>query len=78
MQNRYIDAKTFDEFKCNQDRLIEILNHNMTCLTEINRKTAMSNIKLSKDVEWLKKISAWQLGVISALTIGLIVKMCLG
>jgi len=61
MEKKYIDAKTFGDFKANQDKLIQALNHSMT--------------KLSVDVSWLKKINGWQLGVISALTIGMIVKM---
>ena len=59
--SNYIDAQTFCDFKENQAQLIQTLNHSMT--------------KLSVDVSWLKKINGWQLGVISALTVGMIVKM---
>lgn len=67
----YIEAKTFEDFKENQNKLIEVLNHNMTKLTS-------SNAELSNDVKWLKKLSGWQLGVISALTIGIVAKFIIG
>ena len=39
---KYINAKSFNEFKDNQKKLIEILNHNMT--------------KMQVNVSWLKKL----------------------
>lgn len=77
----YIDAKTFADFKLNQDKLIEVLNHNMTKLSEQSEKTARSNIKLSNDVQWLKKIMGIQTGLLSGLLlalIGIILKMVFG
>jgi len=38
----YIDATTFEDFKKNQDKLIKILNHNMT--------------KMTQDISWIKAL----------------------
>jgi len=46
---QYIDAKTFADFNQNQNRLIEILNHNMTRMDK-----TISNVQT--DVSWVKKI----------------------
>jgi hypothetical protein len=78
MARKYIDARTFCDFKKNQEELVQVLNHNITELSKQAKVTAESNMKLAVDVAWLKKINGWQLGVISALTIGLIVKMVIG
>jgi hypothetical protein len=78
MGRKYIDARTFCDFKKNQEELVQVLNHNITELAKQSKVTAESNLKLAVDVAWLKKINGWQLGVISALTIGLIVKMVIG
>lgn len=58
---KYIDQKEFIDFKDNQDKLIEILNHNMTTI--------------QADVEWLKKINMWQLGFIATMTIAVVIKL---
>jgi hypothetical protein len=57
MNSKYIDCKTFQDFKDNQDKLIKILNHNMT--------------KMTYDLRWLKQLTAIQLGVILTAAIGI-------
>lgn len=77
----YIDAKTFNDFKLNQDKLIEVLNHNMTELTKQSDLTAKSNIRLSNDVKWLKKIMGIQTGVMTGTFIallGIVIKLVIG
>jgi hypothetical protein len=67
MGSKYIEAKTFDEFKCNQDKLISVLNHNMT--------------KMSTDVGWLKKFTATQTGILVAIflaMLGIMLKLVVG
>ena len=49
MAGQYIKAKTFEDFKENQDTLISLLNHNMT--------------KLGKDVEYIKLYLKWFIGI---------------
>jgi hypothetical protein len=81
MNKKYIDAKTFEDFKINQEKLINVLNHNMTDLTKQSKKTADSNIKLSNDVNWLKKFTATQTGLLIMIfmaMIGIIAKMIIG
>lgn len=56
--DKYISPKEFSDFKKNQDKLITILNHNMT--------------KVSTDVGWLKKIMGWQIGLITTITIAVV------
>jgi hypothetical protein len=72
MEKKYIDANTFEAFKCNQDKLIEILNHNMTQLTIQSKRMSDSNIKLANDVTWLKKIIGIQTGLIAGVFIALL------
>lgn len=64
MKTEYIDCKTFDDFKRNQDILIQALNHNTT--------------KMSVDIGWLKKLTIIQLGLIFTLTGATIIKFILG
>jgi hypothetical protein len=56
----YIDAKTFADFKENQNKLIEVLNHNMT--------------KMSNNVSWIKTLLITQIGVVLALSFGILLK----
>ena len=49
----YIKSETFEGFKQNQDKLINVLNHNMTILTT--------------DVKWLKRLSSWQIGFLATI-----------
>jgi hypothetical protein len=65
---KYIDCKTFQDFKKNQDELIKILNHNVTMLTE-------SNVQLSTDVSWLKKLIAVQTTLIGGILVAIISKI---
>jgi hypothetical protein len=77
----YIDAKTFGDFKQNQEKMIEVLNHNMTELSKQSSMTARSNIKLSNDVQWLKKIMGIQTGVMTGTFIallGIVIKLVIG
>ena len=50
---KYITAKEFNDFSKNQDKLINILNRDMT--------------KLSTDVSWLKKLMGWQIALVGAI-----------
>jgi len=80
MSQNYIKAKTFEDFKINQEKLIEILNHNMTELTKQTQMTAKSNIKLSNDVQWLKKIGGIQAGMMTGTflaLLGIVIKLIL-
>ncbi len=80
-KNKYIDAETFQEFKVNQEKLIEILNHNMTNMAEQSKLTANSNIKLSNDVQWLKKIMGIQTTLIGGTflaLIGIVIEIIMG
>jgi hypothetical protein len=52
MSENYISARTFNDFKDNQDEMIKVLNHSMT--------------RMSYDIRWLKQLTAIQLGVILA------------
>jgi hypothetical protein len=52
MSENYISARTFKDFKDNQDKMIRVLNHSMT--------------RMSYDIRWLKQLTAIQLGVILA------------
>ena len=54
MDREYITAIEFKDFGRNQDKLVGILNHNMT--------------KLSVDVSWLKKLVGWQTVFIGTIT----------
>lgn len=61
MVRRYITAKEFNDFGKNQNELINVLNHNMT--------------KLGVDVCWLKKLVGWQMGLIGAIGVSIIVSI---
>lgn len=71
MRPKYIDAKTFEEFCVNQKELINILNHNMSALTNSNETISKKFIGLSTDVSWMKKIlwAIFGVGVVSLVTI---------
>lgn len=51
----YIKATTFEDFKNNQDTLIDVLNHKMTTL--------------STDVKWMKNIGYYMATVITGIAI---------
>ena len=55
MSKGYITAVEFCDFTKNQDKLIGILNHSIT--------------KLSVDVCWLKRFVGWQVGLVSAIAV---------
>jgi len=59
IDRQYITALEFRDFSQNQDRLICVLNHNMT--------------KIQVDVNWLKKLVGWQVGLISAIGVSVII-----
>ena len=59
VNTNYIDCKTFDDFKINQDTLIGVLNHNMT--------------KITVDVQWLKAQGKWVVGILTAILITAII-----
>ena len=55
MERTYITALEFRDFSRNQDKLIGVLNHSMT--------------KITVDVNWLKKLVGWQVGVLCAIAV---------
>lgn len=60
----YVTQKTFDDISSNQTKLIDILNHRITAL--------------SNDVIWIKRIGLYMAGILSALTIGILSKALIG
>jgi hypothetical protein len=66
VKTQYLDEQTFDTFKRNQEKLIEILNHNMT--------------KVQVDVNWLKKGMGWMIGFMASIflaILGILIKFVL-
>ena len=57
----YINACEFNDFKENQERLIGILNHNMT--------------EITIDVKWIKKIIGWIAALTTGIAIATITYM---
>ena len=55
---RYIKVNEFKDFKRNQERLIGVLNHNTTIL--------------KNDVSWLKKLSGWQIGILTGILVAIL------
>ena len=53
MEDNYIRTKTFNDMKHNTDKLISILNHNIT--------------KMKIDISWLKKLQGWQITLLIAI-----------
>lgn len=65
-KQHYVPMKTFEDVRCNQDKLIQILNHSVT--------------ELKIDVRWLKKVGTIQttiLGGIFVAVVGALVKTLL-
>jgi len=56
---KYISVKEFKEFSKNQDRLIEILNHNMT--------------KITVDMKWVKRIGYYMCVIITGIGVKFII-----
>jgi len=67
----YINAKTFRDFCSNQDKFINILNHEMS-----EMKIDLSAIKV--DVSWTKKILWAILSVVIISFIGILTKSIIG
>ena len=66
VKTQYLDEQTFDTFKRNQEKLIEVLNHNMT--------------KVQVDVNWLKKGMGWMIGFMASIfltILGILIKFVL-
>ncbi len=59
MVKKYVDTKTFEDIQKNTDKLIGILNHNMT--------------SMRVDISWLKKLQGWQIVLLTAILGGIIV-----
>ena len=53
MVNNYITTRTFNDVKENTDKLINILNHNIT--------------RMKVDICWLKKLQGWEIGIMLAI-----------
>lgn len=70
MASKYIDAKTFAQFSENQEKLIEILNCNMTKLTDAVIDIKVSFAELLGGQKVLKKIVYWILGIMAVLLTG--------
>jgi len=71
MRDKYIDAKTFQEFCCNQNTLIQVLNHRTDTL-----QVTLSTIQ--NDVEWIKKIMWGIFGVTALALITITIKSAFG
>jgi hypothetical protein len=56
-RTQYLEEQTFEAFKCNQEKLIEILNHNMT--------------RVQVDVNWLKRGMGWMIGFMASIFLAL-------
>ena len=56
-KGRYLEEETFEAFKCKQEKLIDILNHNMT------------SVKI--DVGRLKKGMGWMIGFMASIFLAL-------
>ena len=68
---KYIQAKTFEDFCLNQNKLIEILNHK----TEILENHL---IGLKTDVSWIKKILWSIFGLVIASFVTILIKSVIG
>ena len=64
MVSRYISAKKFDDFKNNQEELINVLNHNMTKLTESVSRIEKLFLELMGKFKVINKLIWWILGII--------------
>jgi len=62
--SRYISAKKFDDFKNNQEELINVLNHNMTKLTESVSRIEKLFSELIGKFKIINKLIWWILGII--------------
>jgi len=62
LNRRYITALEFEDFGKNQDKLIGILNHNMSSLSK-------AMIAMTMDIKWLKKLNAYQIAIITGIFI---------
>jgi hypothetical protein len=76
--NKYIEAKTFEQFCDNQKELINILNHNMTKLERNINKMGNMVMKLGNDVNWIKKLLWVIFGVVAVSFISITIKSGLG
>jgi len=68
---RYIEAKTFEDFCTNQDKLINILNHRMTSIEK-------SMVAIKIDVGWTKKLLFAILGVVIVSFFTILIKSVMG
>ncbi|MHA1737873.1 MAG: hypothetical protein ACTSWD_04750 [Candidatus Heimdallarchaeota archaeon] len=67
MEEKYIDAQVFEDFKKNQDVMIETLNHNMTKLTDAVVEIKERLAELIGGFNVVKKIVWWILGIIAVI-----------
>ena len=58
VKEKYVKESTFKSIQRNTDKLIGILNHNMT--------------KMRVDILWLKRLQGWQVVILAAILGGLI------
>jgi len=53
MVENYITTRAFNDMKNNTEKLINVLNHNMT--------------KMKVDISWLKILQSWQIALLIAI-----------
>ena len=53
MVENYITTRAFNDMKNNTEKLINVLNHNMT--------------KMKVDISWLKTLQSWQIALLIAI-----------
>jgi len=53
MAENYITTRAFNDMKNNTEKLINVLNHNMT--------------KMKVDISWLKTLQSWQIALLIAI-----------
>ena len=67
MVNKYVDAKTFEDFTKNQELMIQTFNHNITKLTDSVIRIEIAFAELLGGQKILKKIVWWILGIIGVI-----------
>lgn len=55
MTHHYIDAQCFQDFKANQEKLINVLNHTVT--------------KMQNDIVWIKRFIGITTGILATILI---------
>lgn len=53
MEKNYVNIRTFEDMRNNTNKLITVLNHNMT--------------KMKVDISWLKMLQGWEIAILIAI-----------